>query len=82
MSYCNICKVQLNQPGLIETTDCGGDCLLCMVNAGDPGCEHVLYTGISRQVRELVDKLLAGVHDPANEEIRQRLNEEFRFWRY
>lgn len=82
MANCSICKVQLNQPGLVKTEDCGGDCLRCMVNAGDQECEHALYMDISRQVRELVDALLVGVDDPANEEIRQRLNETFRFWRY
>ncbi len=30
MSHCLTCKVQLDQPGLVETADCGGDCLECM----------------------------------------------------
>lgn len=33
---CSICKVSLNFPGRPETDNCGGDCLQCMAEAGDP----------------------------------------------
>lgn len=33
---CGICKRPLNQPDDPTTEDCGGDCLRCMADAGDP----------------------------------------------
>lgn len=33
---CTICKRELNTPGDPTTIDCGGDCLKCMAEAGDP----------------------------------------------
>lgn len=39
---CNLCKVPLNQPGKPETKDCGGDCLQCMAEAGDPECKKAM----------------------------------------
>lgn len=33
---CKICGVILNQVGEPFTEDCGGDCLSCMAEAGDP----------------------------------------------
>lgn len=38
MSNCNICKVELDQSNKPETRDCGGDCLKCMAECGDPDC--------------------------------------------
>lgn len=38
LGHCNICGVKLNQPDKRETEDCGGDCLKCMAQAGDPDC--------------------------------------------
>lgn len=35
---CNICRRPLNQPFKRDTIDCGGDCLRCMAEAGDPAC--------------------------------------------
>lgn len=35
---CGNCRVELNQPDDPRTLDCGGDCLNCMANAGDPDC--------------------------------------------
>lgn len=44
---CKICGVELNQPGKVQTKDCGGDCLLCMANVGcDPDCiSELIETG-------------------------------------
>jgi hypothetical protein len=39
---CLTCGVVLNQPGKPETEDCGGDCLKCMAEAGDPDCIEAL----------------------------------------
>lgn len=38
MPICNICKRSLDAPGDDTTLDCGGDCLWCMAEAGDPEC--------------------------------------------
>lgn len=58
MSNCNICKVQLDQPGLIETRDCGGDCLGCMSEAGDPGAGRLLLLEVKR-LRKALGGLIA-----------------------
>ena len=36
MVNCSICKRELEQPNDPTTLDCGGDCLLCMAECGDP----------------------------------------------
>ena len=36
---CMTCKVELDQPDKPETGDCGGDCVRCMADAGDP--QHI-----------------------------------------
>lgn len=37
MKTCGICGVELDQPGIPDTTNCGGDCLHCMAEvAEDP----------------------------------------------
>ncbi len=38
LKYCHICKRELNQPNDLTTKDCGGDCLQCMSDCGDPDC--------------------------------------------
>jgi hypothetical protein len=35
---CNICGRTLDDPSDPTTEDCGGDCLRCMAEAGDPDC--------------------------------------------
>jgi len=35
---CNICSRVLNVADDPTTKDCGGDCLRCMAEAGDPDC--------------------------------------------
>jgi len=39
---CRICGQELNIPFKPETLDCGGDCLKCMADSGDPECEETL----------------------------------------
>lgn len=58
MSNCNICKVQLDQPGVVETRDCGGDCLGCMSEAGDPGAGRLLLLEVKR-LRKALGGLIA-----------------------
>ena len=36
MSNCLICGCELDDPSDLTTRDCGGDCLACMAEAGDP----------------------------------------------
>jgi len=36
--HCHICNRELNNPTDPRSTDCGGDCLECMADAGDPDC--------------------------------------------
>lgn len=38
MSKCHICRRELDQPNRPDTGDCGGDCVRCMAECGDPGC--------------------------------------------
>jgi anti-anti-sigma factor len=42
ISRCRICGQELNVPLKPETLDCGGDCLKCMANSGDPVCVETL----------------------------------------
>lgn len=37
-NYCHICKRELNNLADPLSTDCGGDCLQCMAEVGDPDC--------------------------------------------
>ena len=39
---CGICGQELNVPLKPETLDCGGDCLKCMADNGDPECIETL----------------------------------------
>lgn len=41
-SGCRICGQTLNVPSKPETLDCGGDCLKCMADSGDPECVEML----------------------------------------
>lgn len=40
--HCNICGRRLNNPADPFSEDCGGDCLLCMAEAGDPECQKAV----------------------------------------
>lgn len=39
MKKCFICNRVLDNPEDPFSEDCGGDCLQCMADAGDPECE-------------------------------------------
>jgi hypothetical protein len=41
-AHCRICKRELNQPSDPLSVDCGGDCLGCMAEAGDPDAINVV----------------------------------------
>lgn len=50
---CRICRSLLQPyencpPGLEPWMDCGGDCLLCMANAGDPECIRAMSEWVKR----------------------------------
>lgn len=59
MNHCLTCKVQLDQPGLVETADCGGDCLECMGRAGDPAAAEAFLKEIKalRAALQMADEL-------------------------
>ncbi len=40
--FCHICDRQLDLPNDPTTLDCGGDCLQCMADVGDPDCELLM----------------------------------------
>ena len=39
---CGVCGRELNQPGMPETADCGGDCVECMAGCDDPECMELM----------------------------------------
>ena len=41
MSKCNICKNEMT-----EAENCGGDCVYCMAEAGDPDCLKALLSNL------------------------------------
>jgi hypothetical protein len=41
---CGICGVELTQEDVrAPTMDCGGDCLRCMADSGDPDCIEAMH---------------------------------------
>lgn len=48
MSNCSTCHRPLDVPGDESSRDCGGDCLRCMAEAGDPDCARVMR-GIAQE---------------------------------
>ncbi len=54
---CGICKVRMDNPYHPETADCGGDCVKCMAEAGDPGCITTMIRLYSEAIIALVEKL-------------------------
>lgn len=40
---CKTCNKELNQQNDPSSRDCGGDCVECMAEAGDPDCKLVMY---------------------------------------
>ena len=42
MTTCNTCNGEMNT-GAVGDRDCGGDCLRCMADAGDPDCIEALF---------------------------------------
>lgn len=40
--FCSSCQRLLNVPGDATSVDCGGDCVRCMADAGDPDCVRVM----------------------------------------
>lgn len=39
---CAICKRELDNPDDPLSRNCGGDCLQCMADAGDPDCKKAV----------------------------------------
>ena len=47
---CNICGCQLDQKDDRITLNCGGTCLRCMAQAGDPDCIKLMLSYILSRV--------------------------------
>lgn len=45
---CGICSRSLDNPDDPLSRDCGGDCLMCMAECGDPDCRSVIGAITSR----------------------------------
>lgn len=52
LAACAICRGPLNIPGDPATKDCGGDCLRCMAEAGDPDAIKALDGPSKRDIME------------------------------
>lgn len=52
MEHCNICKRPLDT-GRVEDGDCGGDCLECMGDSGDPAAAKLFLEEIKKLRAEL-----------------------------
>lgn len=66
MKKCNICGVETQDTELSPTLDCGGDCLSCMAEAGDPASLESMYHFLKEENRDLRiqrDELLAALKD-------------------
>lgn len=48
IALCSICGRRLNNPHDPRSADCGGDCLQCMADAGDPDCIRLLAEAIQK----------------------------------
>lgn len=59
--HCGVCKQELDVPLAPETLDCGGDCLRCMADAGDPDCVASMH-------------LITASHDDFLAEVRRRID--------
>lgn len=49
MAICDICSCTLDD-GLLESTNCGGTCLECMADAGDPDAQANMYQVLKSQL--------------------------------
>ena len=41
-AHCTLCGAPLDVPGRPWSRNCGGDCIACMAEAGDPECEEAV----------------------------------------
>ena len=68
MSNCNICKVQLDQPGKVETRGSGGTCTGCEAELGDAAASRELLAEIKRLRKALTRALVDNAQ--LNEDMR------------
>lgn len=70
-SRCRICGQELNVPFKPESLDCGGDCLKCMADSGDPECvermRQTLVHGGSTAMRPIEYEMPRRVIEPEPE---------------
>jgi hypothetical protein len=54
MNRCGICKRELNVASDPTTEDCGGDCLRCMADAGDPDAINAMSRFVELRARDVL----------------------------
>jgi hypothetical protein len=58
MGRCSICGRELNVPeGDVTSRDCGGDCLMCMAEAGDLDCFTALTVVLTQLTKIQLNRL-------------------------
>lgn len=85
---CNICKSEMTEDPTafdVSLLNCGGDCCTCMaLIAHDPECLGMLKLSIrnrlSIKIHDLLDEELKILPFEDRAEVRQIMNDEFRFW--
>lgn len=62
---CKTCGKLLNVDGDQSTQDCGGDCVRCMAEAGDPDCKLTMFLIENgyKNLRTLEDGTIVGTLD-------------------
>jgi len=57
MITCNICGREMDVPGEPQSRDCGGDCLVCMSEAGDPDAIREMWDLVFTKI-DNINKIL------------------------
>lgn len=57
---CTLCETPLDQPGRPWTRSCGGDCLACMAEVGDPDCVAAMPAVVPEDLVRLSAAATAG----------------------
>jgi hypothetical protein len=59
MNTCKTCQRLLDQPQDSFSADCGGDCVLCMANSGDPDCQRFVRRQQTKHRKTLLHSVKA-----------------------
>lgn len=77
---CTICK-KVMDTGDAADENCGGDCAMCMANAGDGDCQHDIQCELLEKLYAFVNEQTKGWPEQVDEEARQYITETARFWK-